>query len=187
MVPSADIRLVQVDGPERPYTGPDRAEHGAGAWWHRVDGLEDGLVVHVLVGYEDDDYERPVITHVDIAGDAIRTEHLRKIPLGQIERRLRFEKHMSGIGYVYLVDENDEGYMPVALPPGPLTRRREDEDPMTFARRVATTYKSYAAVTGKPGKAMADDSGLPVGTVRRWIREARELGALEKGSQGRAG
>jgi hypothetical protein len=56
-----------------------------------------------------------------------------------------------------------------------------------FARRVAAAYRFYLPQTAHPAKAIADDSGLPVTTVRRWIQEARDLGVLTKGTKGRAG
>jgi len=148
-----------------PVTSPDLPQGGQ---WYRVDGLVNDLIVHVLV--DSGGANQPTIKRVHVAGGAVHAEHLRNVPLGQIERRLRLDAH----------NVNDE-------PREPLTRRRADEDAAAFAQRVASTYRHYAVSTGRPAKAIADDSGLPVGTVHRWIREARGLGALGKGTQGRAG
>jgi broad specificity phosphatase PhoE len=166
------MRLIPVDKPDEPAPVP---------WgWHRVEGLDTGLTVHILASPD----KPPVVKRVEISGDAVHAEHLREIPLGAIERQLRF-----GVGAeaTYLYDEDGEPYLVGGGSYAPLTRRAEGEDAAAFAKRVAHAYRHYTRQSGKPAVAMAEASGLPVGTIRRWIREARELGELEPGTRGRAG
>jgi hypothetical protein len=167
------MRLVPTGQPDEPAPVP---------WgWHRVEGLDNGLTVHVLVSPD----RPPVIKRVEISGDAVHAEHLREIPLGAIERQLRVGA--DGVA-TYLYDEDGEPYLiGGGRYYGPLTRRADDEDATAFAKRVAHAYRHYTRQSGKPAVAMAEASGLPVGTIRRWIREARALGELEPGTRGRAG
>ena len=69
----------------------------------------------------------------------------------------------------------------------PLTRP-DGTDPEGFSRRVAQAYReAVRASPHTPAKAMADEAGVPVTTVHRWVRDARRLGLLtptRKGSTG---
>jgi hypothetical protein len=75
----------------------------------------------------------------------------------------------------------------VPQPVQPLRRKLSGESPLEFAKQVAEQYKLAALRTHEPAVELASASGVPVGTVRRWIREARALGELPPGHQGRAG
>jgi hypothetical protein len=55
-----------------------------------------------------------------------------------------------------------------------------------FLRSVAAGYQEHTARTHKPNIALAEESGVPVGTVRRWVVEARRRGFLPPGERGRA-
>lgn len=55
-----------------------------------------------------------------------------------------------------------------------------------FLTRVAQSYSEHAKRTHKPNKNIADEIGVPVGTVRRWVVEARRRGLLPPGERGRA-
>lgn len=68
----------------------------------------------------------------------------------------------------------------------PLTRP-DGTDPDAFSRRVAQAYTAAVESTGAPAKALADEAGVPVTTVHRWIREARQRGHLPPARKGRAG
>ncbi len=56
-----------------------------------------------------------------------------------------------------------------------------------FYRQVATEYLLRAGETRAPAAALASEAGVPVGTVHRWVREARRRGHLPAGRPGRAG
>jgi hypothetical protein len=61
--------------------------------------------------------------------------------------------------------------------------------PETFWQDVAAIYVRLVIVDGvtNPAVWIAEDTGVPIPTVRGWIAKCRELGLLAKGSQGRLG
>jgi transposase-like protein len=61
--------------------------------------------------------------------------------------------------------------------------RKSDE----FYQRVAASYSARAARTSRPAVEMANDNGVPVTTVHRWVKEARRRGFLPPGQKGRRG
>lgn len=65
--------------------------------------------------------------------------------------------------------------------------RPDGSDPEKFYRQVALAYRQYAIETKAPARAIADEAQVPVTTVHRWIREARQRGFLPPGRKGRAG
>lgn len=74
-----------------------------------------------------------------------------------------------------------------ALELPPRLGRPDGSDPEAFYRRVAEAYSHYAEQTKAPAKAIADEAEVPVTTVHRWIREARQRGFLPQGRRGKAG
>jgi hypothetical protein len=56
-----------------------------------------------------------------------------------------------------------------------------------FLRRLAEVYRWHAAKGGAPGPVIAEQTGAPLGTARRWINTARKRGFLPPGRPGRAG
>lgn len=68
----------------------------------------------------------------------------------------------------------------------PLTRP-DGTDPEAFSQRVAEAYNAAIMSTSTPAKMLAEEAGVPVTTVHRWIREARQRGALPPARKGRAG
>ncbi len=60
--------------------------------------------------------------------------------------------------------------------------------PDSFYERVVVAYQAYLSAGASPAQAIAKDSGAPVTTVHRWIREARRRGLLAPArSKGRPG
>jgi Helix-turn-helix domain len=59
--------------------------------------------------------------------------------------------------------------------------------PLSFYRQVADAYMGLRAQGNRPAVELAEANGVPVTTVHRWIRRARELGFLGPGQKGRAG
>lgn len=55
-----------------------------------------------------------------------------------------------------------------------------------FYRMVAEAYRSAAAESSRPAILLAEENGVPVETVRRWVKEARRRGHLTRGRKGRA-
>jgi hypothetical protein len=75
----------------------------------------------------------------------------------------------------------------VPLPGGNEPLKRPDRsDPAAFYGQVALRYLVLVRNTSKPAVAIAEESGVPVATARRWINEARRRGLLPAGRQGRA-
>jgi hypothetical protein len=68
----------------------------------------------------------------------------------------------------------------------PLTRP-DRTDPEGFSRRVAAAYREVATTSHRPAAILALQAGVPVATVHRWIREARQRGFLPPARKGRAG
>jgi hypothetical protein len=64
--------------------------------------------------------------------------------------------------------------------------RPDGSDPETFYRLVASAYNQYAQEVRAPAKAIAEEAGVPVSTVHRWVREARRRGFMPPGRKGRA-
>jgi hypothetical protein len=69
----------------------------------------------------------------------------------------------------------------------PRGTRPDGTDPDGFSAKVAAAYREYAPQTRAPALKIADEAGVPVATVRSWIREARRRGKLPQGRKGRAG
>lgn len=66
-------------------------------------------------------------------------------------------------------------------------KRPDGTDPDGFAERVAAAYREYVMETRSPALKIAEEAGVPVGTARGWIREARRRGKLPQGHKGKAG
>jgi hypothetical protein len=65
--------------------------------------------------------------------------------------------------------------------------RPDGSDPEAFYRRVADAYNEVVSDTNAPAPLLAEESGVPVATVRGWIAEARRRGFLPAARRGRAG
>jgi hypothetical protein len=71
------------------------------------------------------------------------------------------------------------GHEPLARPDG--------SNPDAFYKQVAEAYRDVLQTTNKVAKVLAEEANVPVGTVHRWIMEARRRGFLPAARQGRAG
>ncbi|MDQ0308243.1 hypothetical protein J2S46_002799 [Kitasatospora herbaricolor] len=60
-------------------------------------------------------------------------------------------------------------------------------DPEDFYGRVAEAYNDVVQRTNAVAPALAEEAGVPVATVRRWIQESRRRGFLPPARRGRAG
>jgi hypothetical protein len=65
--------------------------------------------------------------------------------------------------------------------------RPDGSNPDAFYRHVAEAYRDVLQTTNKVAKVLAEEANVPVGTVHRWIMEARRRGFLPAARQGRAG
>jgi hypothetical protein len=70
-------------------------------------------------------------------------------------------------------------------PPLRLTVPAERRKPDSFYADAADRYLWLASQGRRPATALADANGVPVTTVHRWIKEARQRGILPPGQRGR--
>lgn len=148
--------------------GDDETWDRLGDDWRAIEGLHEAGRVYVRW---QNDGGRTHISGLCLDGAPITTDTLRSIPVGRLE-------NLAATVMAPRMASTDDL--------SPLTRER-GSDPEEFAERVATYYRVFAAASDRPAKEMAEHSGVPVGTVRGWIREARLRGKLPPGRQGKAG
>jgi hypothetical protein len=136
----------------------------------------------------------PVELRMD-AERPIDSTMLRRVPLAIME------SVANGIAREHLQERLHKGdpgqwWRPPSLQPGqlwkPERRLRAKVPPGSrksdaFYQRVAASYSARAARTSRPAVEMANDNGVPVTTVHRWVKEARRRGFLPPGQKGRRG
>jgi len=155
--------------------------------------LANGLSVHIRVEPADEYCIDPVITHLLIAAPDIDTDLLRNVHpqrlLAQAHRgtqvaAIRFLQDDSAVTIGEL-----RGRARRPKPPRrrkPLGRPDAAKDRDAFYQAVAFQYRSAATESGRPAMVLAEENGVPVETVRRWVKEARRRGHLSPGRKGRA-
>jgi hypothetical protein len=156
---------------------------------------------------------RWVITDLYVHGKALTAETLRGISIPRMEAKLARDERQAeadpdGRAAAALADslKSDDD----ALTIGELRKRaafvanrerkfrdmgfkrstltRPDRsDPDEFYKLVSRAYGEYAVDSNAPAKEIAEEAGVPVTTVHRWIREARRRGFLPPARKGRAG
>lgn len=154
---------------------------------------------------------RFVVTRIIIDGERIDSGTLRRIPTGRIESIVNNPKDSyrsllrpaSGGGpwatEFVQVDEQIDAFLEtdvVRLPARPRENREsarpklsrpDGTDPEGFSRRVAEAYMDATLTTHHPAPLLAEEAGVPVTTVHRWILEARRRGYLPPARKGKAG
>lgn len=138
--------------------------------WSAIDGVHPDARIYVR--WREVEGERSQVTGLCIAGEKITAEVLRSIPISRLE-----------LLSPTLIAEIERGAL---SEPEPLARR-EGEPPDDFSKRVARQYRRFAAASSKPTKDLAEHAGVPLPTMRSWIREARLRGYLPPGTRGKAG
>lgn len=153
-----------------------------------------------------------MITDLYVHGTAITAQTTRALPMRQIEAMANTQLlpresrgHENGRvvvgplvaltaragGDVSMSELRDRAQLIKAAPKKPRRRkpltRPDGTNPEEFYRRVAQAYAEAVVTTSKPAKVLAEEAGVPVGTVHRWIREARRRGYLPPARRGRAG
>ena len=133
----------------------------------------------------------------------LSSDDLRRIPIGRIQAmcndpaisdQLSAKAGKAAIGLEvaarrterdvdrFNASEAGASRAPSAIVEVPSTRPYPDE----FYAAVAASYSAHARF-GRPSAQIAADSGVPVSTVHRWIRQCRARGLLTPASPGRAG
>jgi hypothetical protein len=183
-------------------------EDGWILWNRSRPGTTDGLMVYAQL-YADNPGERGHIGHMVIMGRDLSSDAVRNIPVGRLETLANtnpdFKPHVPGV--------DDSGKMWQAVravqieanrqllnkarrkasrepePSQPRTplERPDRSNPDEFYSRVADAYREVVKDTSKPAVVLAKEADVPVGTVHRWILEARRRGFLPTARQGRVG
>ncbi|MFD8559116.1 hypothetical protein ACFV1N_17685 [Streptosporangium canum] len=150
--------------------GSDEMWDRLGPDWRAIDGVRADVRVYVTWS---DEGGRSAVSGLCIKGTPVSADLLRSIPVS------RLENLPAALGHA----TSQEDFLSELVP---LVRRKGD-DPEEFAARVAYYYRMFAATTDKPALALANHSGVPLGTARGWIREARLRGKLPPGVKGKPG
>lgn len=142
-----------------------------GEEWSAVRGMTPDSVELYARWSEAGDGQSTKLSGICLTG-SVSASVVRSIPVGRLE----------------LLNRNTRGHVDKLFKDmlAPL-RRERDTDPDLFAEQVANYYKGFSQWSSRPVKEMAEHSGVPVPTMRSWIREARLRGKLPPGTRGKAG
>lgn len=121
--------------------------------------------------------------NVVIQGHGISGPLLRSLPISRLEAQANLAPGSGPIGLIWN-DEQPDRVAPTQREP---LCRPDGTDPAGFSRRVAEAYREAVPVTHRPAALLAEEAGVPVTTVHRWIREARVRGFLPPGRRGQPG
>jgi hypothetical protein len=179
----------------------DLEEDGWILWSRSVPGTTEGLKVYAQV-YAENEGDRGEIVQMLVTGRNLTTDKLRSIPLGHIQALAntdpdlrpsikgepprpiskkidQFTNHANGNTLNKAHRKARQAHEPLTRPDG--------KDPDAFYKQVAEAYRDVVQTTNKVAKVLAEESDVPVGTVHRWILEARRRGFLPSARQGRVG
>lgn len=171
-------------------------EDGWLLWSRSRGGTTEGLRVYAQL-YADKEGDRGEIAQLAIIGRNLTTEKLRSIPLGHIETMANtapgFGPHIAGtpqgpMGEAFNKVPQQANRHMLALAARkqrqPLSRP-DGTNPEAFYQQVADAYRDAVQGTNKVAKVLAEEAGVPVTTVHRWILEARRRGFLPPARKGR--
>jgi hypothetical protein len=129
----------------------------------------------------------------------VTTDRLRSIPVAHIQNLANthpaFAPHVEGrpqntMGQAFDAFRQEANRYVLAKARRKLRKpltRPDGTDPDAFYRQVADAYRDVLQTTNKVAVVLAKEADVPVGTVHRWILEARRRGFLPAARQGRAG
>ena len=176
--------------------------HLEGGWvlWSRVrGGTIEGLRVfaQLLVPREGGPSE---IVRLVVEGRNLTADKLRTIPLGHIETLAKtnpeFSPHIEGQPQHQISESFDafgrqvNGHILAKAyrhkPHEPLSRP-DGSNPDAFYQEVAEAYRDVIQDHRNVAVVLAKEANVPVGTVHRWIVEARRRGFLPPARVGRVG
>jgi hypothetical protein len=179
--------------------GIELLEDGWVLWTRVLGGTTDSLMVYAQL-FAENEGDRGQIVALDVNGRNLTTDRLRSIPVAHIETLANtnpeFHPHINGqpqnpMSQLHSAFRQQANPQLIAKarrrkPRKPLSRP-DGSNPDAFYRQVAEAYRDAVKDTNKVAKVLAEESGVPVGTVHRWILEARRRGFLPPARQGRAG
>jgi hypothetical protein len=145
------------------------------------------------------------IVRLAVEGRNLTADKLRTIPLGHIEAAAKanpdFSPHIEGHilegqpqhpiseSFDEIIRESNRHFLTEAYrhrPHEPLSRP-DGSNPDAFYREVAEAYRDVIQDHRNVAVVLAEEANVPVGTVHRWIVEARRRGFLPAARVGRAG
>jgi len=168
--------LADVDEHKRTKYGERMtAQHEPGGEWEDQPPPEgaDGLRLR----WRRDEHGRWVITDLHLSGQALTGMMLREISMPHLQA----QRNADVADILAMVD---------SLPRRERITRPDRADPDAlewFYRDVGIAYKEYASMGRHPAPAIAEEAGVPVTTVHRWVRESRRRGFLPPGRKGQVG
>lgn len=144
----------------------------------------------VLVRLVDDD-GRLVVSELYVSGHGQRVDArtFRRVPIGRIETWVNQPDTAAQVRYKMGFPPTDVQAVKRARPlkggaaspdlylEVPDTFRYED----SFYARVAEVYTAAGQFYAAPAREIADENGVPLATVQRWVKEARRRGVLGPG------
>jgi hypothetical protein len=182
-------------------------EDGWVLWSRGTGGTTDGLMVYAQL-WAQKEGDRGQIFQLAISGrnlagtdptTDVTTDRLRSIPVARIETLANtnpdFSPHVEntpqntmGQAFDAFRQESNRYIMAKARRKHrkPLTRP-DGTNPDAFYQQVADAYRDVVQKNRKVAIVLAEEANVPVGTVHRWILEARRRGFLPSARQGRAG
>lgn len=111
--------------------------------------------------------------------DRLDTNLVRKIPLGRLEELYNVEGSFSPV----ISGSGDGGARPMPRPRVRVPQGRDYGD--DFYAEVAAVYQALLAMGEPPATTIAQDTGVPITTANRWIRECRLRDLLPPARRGR--
>lgn len=166
--------------------GPESGEPGKPAW---VEEEERSAITFRPEDYANEPFELRELHFASKQGSGgFASSLLREVPIVRIEAAVNQTVHREALLRLILPPNTIEAgtyrggvsyrLRPLApVPPAPLDLTIEDpggyRKPDGFYRQVAERYLWLAAVSPRPAQELADANGLPVGTVHRWVKEAK--------------
>lgn len=172
--------------------------------WVRVNGLDDEVVAYAHTFEREG---RRVIGQLVVSGQpwppGVTSATLKGFPIGWIESVINTPAALKALAE--LDDDTDPKTDPVQMAihdlgkeflfkerpyvtdEAPRLSRPDGTDPDGFYRQVAQAYSAAVAKSRKVAPTLAEEAGVPVPTVHRWIAEARRRGFLPPARKGRAG
>jgi hypothetical protein len=173
-------------------------EDGWVLWSSGRAGTTEGLMVYAQLWAEKEG-DRGEIFQLAISGRNLTTDRLRTVPVAHIQNLANthpeFSPHIentpqNSMGQAFDAFRQEANRYMLAKarrkPRKPLGRP-DGTNPDAFYRQVGEAYRDVLQSTNKVAKALAEEADVPVGTVHRWILEARRRGFLPAARQGRAG
>lgn len=172
-------------------------ETGPGGWlkayWRREAGPDNCAFVRFQAPKTKRHRWLPVA--VQVARDSnfpwLSAEFLADVPLSRIDRAVNLSDVMKD-GLRDAIDDETPAKLDAAFrrmyrdaPRHKLERPARGQRTDDFYRQVRLAYRQAIAAGRPPLKTMAEDSGIPQGTIARWVAEARDKGFLPETTAGK--